>query len=104
MPLIFLMAIVLTAATGIYCIVATHNLLRVLIAMEVINKAATLLIGLAGFANGSLSLAEGYIIALIVIEVVVTAVGAALCIALYARTGTLDIRALSVRKEGGDAH
>jgi multisubunit Na+/H+ antiporter MnhC subunit len=101
---LFVMAIVCTAATGIYCIVATHNLLRVIISMEIINKAATVLLALAGVINGSLSLAESYIIALIVVEVVVTAVGAGLCIALYNRTGSLDIRELSVSKEGADAN
>jgi len=104
LSLMFALGIALTAASGIYCVIATHNLLRVLIAMEIVNKSATVLIGLAGHVNGNIATAESYIIALIVIEVVVTAVGAGLCIALHARTGSLDTRALSVRSEAHDAH
>ena len=88
-------AVVLTAVAGIYCILVTHNLLRVLIAMEIVNKAAILLLVLAGSLKGELALVESYIFALIIIEVVVTAIGAVLCIAIHAHTGSLDIRRLN---------
>ena len=101
MPLatMFIIAIVLMVAAGVYCIIATHNLLRVLIAMELANKAAILFLLLAGAASGQMALAEGFIITLIIIEVVVTAIGALLCIALHARTGSLDIRIINKNRE-----
>jgi len=95
----FVLTIVLTAAAGIYSIIATRNVLRVLIAMELVSKAAILLLLLAGIINGNMALAESLIIALIIIEVVVTAIGAVLCIALFSKTGSLEIGKMSAAKE-----
>ena len=97
--LMFIVTLVLTATAGIYCIIATRNLIRVLIAMELVNKAAVLLLLLAGAISGHMASVEVFIIALIIIEVVVTAIGAILCIALHARTGSLDIGNLSKTQE-----
>ncbi|MDR0459179.1 MAG: NADH-quinone oxidoreductase subunit K [Coriobacteriales bacterium] len=95
---LFIIAIVLTAATGIYCIIATHNLIRVLIALEIVNKAAVLLMAVAGSIIHQMALAESFIIALIIVEVVVTAIGAVLCITVYSQTGSLDIRVLTEQR------
>jgi NADH:ubiquinone oxidoreductase subunit K len=97
---IFTLAIVLTATVGIYCIVATRNMIRVLISLEVINKAATLLLLMAGVINGQLARAESFIIALIIVEVVITAVGAVIVIASHARTGTVSYTSLNKSKKG----
>ena len=91
---LFLIAVVLVAATGIYCIIATHNMIRVLIALELLIKAVTLLLAVAGNQCGKMALAQSFIIALIIIEVVVTATGAGIAIAVHAHNGTLDIRKL----------
>ena len=87
---IFLIAIVLTAVIGIYCIVVTKNLIRVLIALEVLNKSATLMLALAGALSSQMARAESFIIALIIVEVVVTAVGAVIVIASHARSGSVN--------------
>jgi len=99
----FIIAIVLTVCAGIYSIIATHNLLRVIIAMELVNKAAVLLLALAGAINEQVAQAESFIITLIIVEVVVTAIGAVLCIAIHSRTGSLDIRIINKGKEGTHA-
>lgn len=99
----FIIATVLIAATGIYCIIATRNLIRVLIALEIVSKAAILLLVLAGSLSGHMAQAESFIIALVIVEVVVTAIGAILCIAIHGRTGSLDIRLLNKDKEGVNA-
>ena len=101
---LFIIAVTLIAASGIYCVIATRNLIRVLIALELLNKAATLLMALAGAVSGKMALAQSYIIALIIIEVVVTAVGAGIVIAVHARDGSLDLRDLLRAKERGGAH
>jgi len=100
---LFILAIVLTAVVGIYCLVATKNLIRVLISMELINKSAVLLMLLAGLMTDARDQAESFIIALIVIEVVVTAIGAVLAIAIHAKTGSVDVGGLAVGKESDHA-
>ncbi|MCL2832435.1 MAG: NADH-quinone oxidoreductase subunit K [Treponema sp.] len=95
---LFIIAIALIAVTGLYCIIATHNLIRMLLAMEVLIKSVTLLIAVAGAVCGKMALAQSYIIAIIIIEVVVTATGAGIIIAVYARSGSLDLRSLTKLK------
>jgi len=96
---LFIIAVALIAAAGIYCIIATHNMIRILLALELLIKSVTLLLALAGEVCGKMALAQSFIIALIIIEVVVTATGAGIAIAAHARTGTLDIRKL-IRLKG----
>ncbi|MCL2462045.1 MAG: NADH-quinone oxidoreductase subunit K [Defluviitaleaceae bacterium] len=92
---LFIIAIVLIAAMGIYCIAATHNMIRVLIALELLIKAVTLLLALAGTISKQMALAQSFIIALIIIEVVVTATGAGIAIAVHNKNGSLDMRKLT---------
>ena len=91
---LFMIAIALVAVAGIYCIVATRNMIRVLLALELLYKAVTLLIAVAGDQSGQMALAQSYIIVLIIVEVVVTATGAGIVIAVHARNGSLDLRDL----------
>ena len=68
--------------------------LLALLGMEIITKAVTLLLVVAGMASGHMALAQTLIITLIVIEVVVIAVAAGIVIAVFKHTGTLDVRRL----------
>ncbi len=86
--------IVLLALCGVYCLVVSRNLIRVLIGMELMTKAATLLIVVGGWASGRMPLAQALVINLIVVEVVVIAVAAGIVVALHKRSGSLDARAL----------
>ena len=91
---LFVIAIALVGVAGIYCVVATRNMIRVLLALELLYKAVTLLIAVAGAQCGKMALAQSFIIALIIVEVVVTATGAGITIAVHARNGSLDLRDL----------
>ena len=92
---LFITAIALIAAIAVYCVVLTHNMIRILIALELLNKGVTLLIAVAGAYSGKMALAQSFIIALIIIEVVVTAIGAGIIIAVHARNGSLDLNNLT---------
>jgi len=92
---LFVIAIALIAAAALYCILATHNMIRILLALELLIKAVTLLIAVAGAYSGQMAEAQSFIIALIIIEVVVTATGAGIVIAVHKRNGTLDLRKLT---------
>lgn len=79
---------------GIYCILATFNLIRALIGMEILIKAVTLLIVVAGYVSGQTALTQSFVITLIVIEVVVIAVATGVVIGLHNHNRSLDIRKL----------
>ena len=91
---IFSIGAVLVLTVGFYSILTTSNLIRVLIGLEILTKAATLLLITAGRAAGQLALAQALVITLIIIEVstMVVAVGIVLCV--YRNTGSLDVSGL----------
>lgn len=82
--------IIMLFIAGLYCILVTRNLMRVLIGLELLTKAVTLLLIVAGYAIGRVALAQAMVITLIVIEVVVIAVMAGVILSIYRHTGSLD--------------
>jgi multisubunit Na+/H+ antiporter MnhC subunit len=84
--------IVILFVAGLYCILVTRNLMRVLIGLELLTKAVTLLLIVAGYATGKTALAQAIVITLIMIEVVVIAVMAGVILSIYRHTGSLDAR------------
>ena len=82
--------IIVLFAAGLYCILVTRNLMRVLIGLELLTKAVTLLLIVAGYAVGKTALAQTIVITLIMIEVVVIAVMAGVILSIYRHTGSLD--------------
>ena len=86
--------IVLMAIVGLYCLIVTRDMLRILLALEIVTKAITLLLIVGGAVSGQMALAQTLVLTLIVIEVVVIVVGAGIVIAVFKHTGTLDVRRL----------
>lgn len=84
--------IALLFVIGFYYVFATYNLIRLLIGIEILIKAVTLLIIAAGFVTDHLALAQSLVITLIVIEVVVMTVAMGIVIGLYSHNNSLDIR------------
>jgi len=87
--------IILISICGIYCILATFNLIRALIGFEILVKAATLLIILAGYLTANQALAQALVITLIVIEVVMMVVAGGVVLWLYRYNRTIDTRKLN---------
>lgn len=91
----FLIFIILLFISGIYCILISFNLIRALIGLEVLIKAATLLIILAGYICGRSALAQAIVITLIVIEIVVMVVAGGVAFWAFRYNKTIDPRRLS---------
>ena len=86
--------VILLFIIGIYALLATRNLLRILIGMEILTKGVTLLLVAAGYLTGRVNVIQPVIITMIVVEVVIIAVAAGVVIAAYRKNGTIDIREL----------
>lgn len=76
--------------TGLYCILLSRNLIRILIGVELLTKAVTLLLVLAGAVTGRLATVQSLVITLIVVEVVVIMAGAGIVIGSFRHHGTLS--------------
>ncbi len=87
---LFGIGVVLTLVVGFYCILSTKNLIRTLIGIEILAKAVTILIILAGYVSHQIALAQSLAITMIVLEVavIVVAVGIVLCV--YRRTDSIE--------------
>lgn len=92
---IFIVTVVLMFAIGIYSLLVTHNLMRILISIEILTKGVTLLLIVAGYISGQMDLAEAYVITVIIIEVVLLAVATGLVLGLSRANGTLDTRKMN---------
>lgn len=77
---------------GIYCVLMTFNLIRALIGLEILIKAVTLLIIVAGHVTGHEALAQSLVITLIVIEAVMITVAVGIVLGIHSHTGSLDAR------------
>ena len=81
--------------TGLYLLLKTHHMLRIIIAVEIVMKAITLLLIFAGMMNGKMALTQSFIITVIVVEVVVAVVAAGIAINLYNHNGDMEISRLN---------
>ena len=79
----FAFFVIMVLIAGLYCILVTRNLMRVVIGLELLIKAVTLLIIVAGYVSGRVALAQALVITLIIIEVVVIAVAAGVILSIY---------------------
>ncbi len=87
---IFGIFIVLIFVVGIYCIIASRNLIRALIGFEILTKGVTLLLVLAGYVTGNTGLSQALVITLIIIEVVIVSVTGGIIISVYRKHGSVD--------------
>jgi NADH:ubiquinone oxidoreductase subunit K len=76
---------------GLYCMIVSRNLLRLLIGVEIVSKGVLLALVTAGQAVDQLGTAQGLAITMIVMEVVVLAVALGLVVRAYSSHGTLDV-------------
>jgi NADH-quinone oxidoreductase subunit K len=86
--------VVLSLITGIFCLIVTKNLLRILIGLEILTKSVTLMLIFAGYVTGHKSLSQSFVITLIVIEVVVMVVACGIVIGAYRHNETLNTEKL----------
>jgi NADH-quinone oxidoreductase subunit K len=97
--ILFWLVIGLLMVAGLYLVLVTRNLLRLLMGLEILTKAATLMLVVVGWGTGRMDLAQAFVLTLIVVEVVVIATAAGLVYAVWQRNGSLDVRSLQRMKE-----
>lgn len=91
-------SIVLLMIIGLYCILAAENVIRIIIGIEVLTKAATLAIVLAGYLTGREALGQCLAITLIIVEVAVIAVASGIAVGIFRQNGSLNTSELKSLK------
>jgi NADH:ubiquinone oxidoreductase subunit K len=89
---IFIIFIIMLILIGLYYILVTRNLIRILLGLEIISKAVILAIIVVGYVTNNLALAQSLAIIIIIVEVFVVAVAAGVIIRIHKHTGSVDAR------------
>jgi multisubunit Na+/H+ antiporter MnhC subunit len=83
---------VLLLIVGVWCMLRTYNLLRMLIGLEILMKSATFFLIVAGYLSGRMALAQAMVITVIVVEVVVVVAAAGLILGFFQETDSLNVK------------
>lgn len=82
-------------AVGFYAMLTTRNMIKIIVALQILVKAALLGLVAAGYINGNMDEVQSMCITVIVADTVVAVIGMALAILMKRTIGTLDIRKIS---------
>ena len=80
---------------GVYMLILYRNLLRLIIAVEVIAKGVTLIFLAAGIYRQDIGFMQSLLVTFIIVETVLAAIMLALAVRAHKIYGSLDIRNLS---------
>jgi NADH:ubiquinone oxidoreductase subunit K len=80
---------------GFYGLLVIRNLIKIVVVLQVLVKAAVLALVVAGTASGRSHLGQSLAVTVIVVDTLVAVVGLALAVQVRRRFGTLDVKELS---------
>ena len=92
---VILFVIVGLLAVGLYGLLITRNLIKIVLVMQILVKSAMLALVLAGKVGNNLGLGQSLAVTVIVVDTVVAVVGLALAVQVRRRFGTLDVAEIS---------
>lgn len=92
---IVLLAIIGLLAIGLYAVLISRNLIKVVVGLQILVKGAMLAMIAAGQMAGQAAVGESLALTVIVADTVVAVVGLALTVQVRRYFGTLDVHALS---------
>lgn len=83
---------------GLYGLLATRNLIKMVAVLQILVKSAILALVLAGKAGGQVQLGQSLAATVIVADTVVAVIGLALAVQIQRRCGTTDLKELASLK------
>ena len=95
---IILMGVVALFGVGFYGLLITRNLIKVVMVLQILVKAAIVALVLAGKSSGNLGLGQSIASTVIVADTIVAVIGLALAMQVRHHFGTLDVREITSLK------
>lgn len=95
---IILIGVFAILGVALYGLLIMRNLIKVVVALQILVKAAVLALVAAGYAHGNVALGSSLAITVIVADTIVAVVALALVVQVRRRFGTLDVQQLSTLK------
>jgi NADH:ubiquinone oxidoreductase subunit K len=97
-PTIVIVIVLGLLGIGIYALLTTRNLIKVIVALQLLVKGAMLALVLAGRQAGQEDLGQSMAITVIIADTIVAVIGMALAVQVRRVLGTLDLSKLSSLK------
>lgn len=98
-PQIILIGVFGLIGVGVYGLLISRNLIKVIVALQILVKGAMLALVAAGSISGRVNLGQSLAVTVIVADTVVAVIGLALAIQIKRRVGTLDVNDLATLKK-----
>jgi NADH-quinone oxidoreductase subunit K len=95
LPTVALVAVLGLLGVGLYGLLATRNLINVIIALQITVKGILVALILAGHQVGQVNLGQSMALTVIVADTIVAVLGLALAVQVRRRLGTLDLKSLT---------
>ena len=95
LPTSVLIGVLGLLGVGFYGLLFSRHLIKIVVALQILVKAAVLGLVLGGSAGGRMQLAQSLAVTVIVADNVVAVIGLALAVQVRRHVGTLDVRDLS---------
>ena len=80
---------------GFYGLLISRNLIKIVVALQILVKVALLGLVTAGYLNNQINVAQSLGITVIVADTIVAVIGMAFAVQIQRHTGTLDVKKLS---------
>ncbi|MBI9051246.1 MAG: NADH-quinone oxidoreductase subunit K [Anaerolineaceae bacterium] len=94
-PTIIITTVIALLGIGFYGLLVTRNLIKVIVALQLLVKGIMLAFVFAGRLTGNDGLGQSMALTVIVADTIVAVVGMALAVQVRRHFGTLDLEALS---------
>jgi NADH-quinone oxidoreductase subunit K len=92
---VILFGVAALLGVGLYGLLITRNLIKVVMVLQILIKAVILALVLAGKSSGNMGLGISTAATVIVADTIVAVVGLALAVQVRRRFGTLDVTKIS---------
>ena len=80
---------------GFYGLLISRNLIKVVVALQILVKGSMVALVLAGNMNGKVNLGQSLALTVVVADTIVAVIGLALAVQIRRHFGTLDLKALT---------
>jgi NADH-quinone oxidoreductase subunit K len=92
---VFLTLALLLAGIGFYGLLISRNLIKIVVALQIMTKGAMLALVVAGRLNDQVNLGQSMALMVIIADTIVAVIGLALAVQVRRYVGTLDIKSLT---------
>ncbi|MCD4752654.1 MAG: NADH-quinone oxidoreductase subunit K [Anaerolineaceae bacterium] len=87
-----ILAVLCLFGIGIYALLTMRNLIRIIVALQLLVKSVILFVILAGNITGQMALAQSMAATVIVADTIVAVLGMALAVQIKRKTNSLDTK------------